>query len=49
VFRTLEWIIEEGWLIFLKREESGKRALEVDESSNNRNIVDHNLLGLFDQ
>lgn len=49
VFGTLEWVIEEGWLVLLKREENNKQTLEVGGKNNNRNIIDHNLLGLFDQ
>jgi hypothetical protein len=48
-FGTLEWIIEEGWLILPKRKESCKQTPKVSESSKSRKIVDHNLLGLFDQ
>ncbi len=46
-FGTLQWITKEGWPVLPKREESNKRTPEVSENSNNRNIVDHNLLGLF--
>ncbi len=49
VFGTLEWVIEEGWLILLKIEENNKQTLEVSEKNNSRNIIDHNLLGLFYQ
>jgi hypothetical protein len=48
-FGTFEWIIEEGWLLLLKREENGKQTLEIYESSNSKNTIDHNLLGLFYQ
>jgi hypothetical protein len=49
VFGTLEWIIEEGWPVLLKRNESDKRILEVDESSISRNTVNNHSLGLFEQ
>jgi len=42
-FGTLEWSI------LPKREESSKQTPKVGESNNSRNIVYHNLLGLFDQ
>lgn len=48
-FGTLEWITKEGWLVFSKRRESGKWTQKVNERSNNRNKIDHNLLGLFYQ
>jgi hypothetical protein len=44
-FGTLEWIIEEGWLILSKRKESNKQTPKVSENSKSRNITDHNLSG----
>jgi hypothetical protein len=37
----------EGWLVVFKK--NNKWALKVGENSNNKNIFDHNLLGLFHQ
>jgi hypothetical protein len=31
MFRTFEWITEEGWLFLPKKEESNKQTQEIDE------------------